>query len=329
MVKKIDCHCHYLPAPLVNAFRTTPFAQSTVWVWSNTAIENIEGHLKMQDQVGIDVELLSFAALLTDSCKAAGISSAEGMRMTNDAYAEVVSAYPGRFVGTVCIDPLAGKAALEEIDRGVNKLGHKAVAMVTSYDGLYIDDEQFWPIYRLAQELGVPIYAHPNSVTTYWKEMQRAQTTLLRAEISMLVDTTLCIGRFVRYSIFDKFPNLNFIFCQLGGTIPFLFGRFELLKKQLSRSPKGQADPEIVGPLKDLDDYRGRIFTDCHSLDRYAMQCTIDTLGPESIVVGGDFPLCLPHEGISWTIDEINSMRLTASERELIFGGNAARLLKL
>lgn len=328
-MKIIDLHCHYLPQPLIEAFRKTPFAQSTVWVWANPAISDIQAHLKMMDQVGVDVEVLAFAALFLDSCKAAGANTEDAMRLVNDSHAEIVKAHPDRFVGTIAIDPFAGKATLNEIERGVTKLGLKAVAMVTSYDGLYIDDQQFWPIYKLAQELRVPIMAHPGSITPYWKEMQRAETTVLRAEVSMLVDTTICIGRFVRYSIYDKFPQLNFIFCQLGGTIPFLFGRFELLKKQLARSPKGAADPEAVMPLKELRDYKGRIFADCHSMDRVAMQCAVDNLGADAVVVGGDYPLCLPAEGICWTIDEINSMRLTAPEREKVFGGNAARLLNL
>lgn len=57
---------------------------------------------------------------------------------------------------------------------------------MASYDGLYIEDEQFWPIYKLAQELRVPVMAHPVSLTPYWKETQRAKTNMLRGEISML-----------------------------------------------------------------------------------------------------------------------------------------------
>ncbi|MCL5962234.1 MAG: amidohydrolase [Chloroflexi bacterium] len=328
-MKVIDCHGHYFPPQLMEAFRSTTFAKSTSFLWESPAYSNLGEHIKVMDDVGVDVEVLVPSAILLESFRAAGISSDEGMKAVNDCYAEAVKAYPGRFVGTIAVDPFAGASALKEIERGATKLGLKAVSMMASYDGLYIDHEQFWPIFRLAQELRLPVMAHPVALTPYWKETQRASTTMLRAEISMLLDSTICIGRFVRYSIYDKFPEVNFLFCQLGGTIPFLFGRFDLMSYFYSHFPRESVEGEAVFPLKSLHDYRGRIFGDSHSMDRVALECAADSLGAECIVVGGDFPISPWPIGIAWSIDEIKKTRLSSCDKSRILGGNAARILNL
>lgn len=328
-MKVIDCHAHYFPHRLMEAFRATPFARSTSFLWNDPAYSDLDHHIRVMDDVGVDAEVLVPSSLLLESFRAAGVASEEGMPIVNEAYAEAVRAYPGRFIGTVAVDPFAGKAALREIERGVTKLGLKAVSIMASYDGLYIEDEQFWPMYKLAQELHVPVMAHPVSLTPYWKETQRAKTTMLRGEISMLLDSTICIGRFVRYGIYDRFPEVNFLFCQLGGMIPLLFGRFDLMNYIYANSPREAAEGEAVFPLKSLHDYKGRIFGDTHSMDRVAVECAAASLGADCIVVGGDYPISPWQAGIGYTLEEIKQTRLSTVDKERILGGNAARILNL
>ncbi len=329
-MKIIDCHGHYFPSKLMEAFKATPFAKSTSFLWCDPAFSDLDEHIKTMDRVGVDVEVLVPSALLLESIQAAGVSLEEGMRIVDDSYAEAVKSHPGRFVGTVAIDPFAGKAALQEIERGVTKLGLKAVSMNTSYDGLYIDDEQFWPIYRLAQELHVPVMAHPVAMTRFWKETQRAETSVLRPEISMLMDTTICVGRFVRYAIYDKFPEVDFLFCQLGGMIPFIFGRFDCTQT-LFKTYKWEdvAHEAIVNPPKTLSDYKGRILGDCHSMNRISIECAAETIGVDAMVFGGDYPISPWFGSMAWSVDEINNTRLSTEDKKKIFGGNAARILNL
>lgn len=130
MVKVIDCHAHYFPLRLMEAFRATPFARSTSFLWNDPAYSDLDHHTRVMDGVGVDAEVLVPSSLLLESFRASGVASEEGMPMVNDAYAEAVRAYPGRFIGTVAVDPFAGKAALREIERGVTKLGLKAVSIM-------------------------------------------------------------------------------------------------------------------------------------------------------------------------------------------------------
>lgn len=328
-MKIIDCHGHYWPPSLMAAFKVTPAARAIAFHQRDPACSDLDKHIDVMDRQGVDVEVLVASTALLKMFAAAGLSSEEGMRLVNDANAEAIRIHPRRFVGTVAVDPFAGKAALAEIERAVTKLGCKAVSMEVSYDGLYADDQRFWPIYKLAQEFHIPVMAHPVALTPYWKEMQRAEAPILRSEVSMLLDTTICIGRFVRYGIYDKFPEVNFLFCQLGGTIPFIFGRFDFMKTKYANNPEQTVEGEVILPLKSLSDYKGRILADSHSMERVAIEFAAEKLGVDSIVVGGDYPISPWRLSLAYNLQEIRQTRLSDSDKQKILGGNAARIFGL
>ncbi|MBI4318661.1 MAG: amidohydrolase family protein [Chloroflexi bacterium] len=327
--KVIDFHAHYLPLKLIDAYRKVPFGRGTAWLWESPAFSDPALHVKMMDEVGVDVELLGPSAAFLGAIDAAGMESREAVRLTNDEFARVVRDYPGRFVGGVAIDPFDVQFALAEIERCVTKLNFRAISMVTSYNGLYIDDEQFWPIFKLAEELDVPIFAHPGRTTLGWKEMQRSEKSYLRAEISMLLDSTICVGRFVLFGIYDRFPTLKVVFGQLGGFVPFMFGRFDLVHNYHRLWPPEVVADEAVLPARLLRDYRGRIMGDTHSVEHIALECAAQTLGADCIVVGSDFPIGPISFSIRWNLEEIGKMRVSEGDRNKILGENAARLLKL
>lgn len=330
MVRVVDCHGHFWPPRLMEAFRATPLARSTSFLWNNPALSDLEQHIKVMDDLGIGAEVLVPSPIFLESARAAGVTAEEAMRMVDDAHAEAMRAHPGRFIGTVAVDPFAGKAALDEIERGVTKLGLKALSIKASYDGLYIDNDEFWPIYALAQELQVPVMVHPAAITPFWKEMQRAKTSVLRSEISMLLDTTICIGRFVRYGIYDRFPEVDFLFCKLGGMIPLLFRQFELTKQMYSDFPEELVKGEAISfPVKTLRDYKGRIFGDTHAMDRVGIACAAENLGDDCIIFGGDYPISAWQWGVAADLQEVKEARLPDAAREKILGGNAARIFHL
>lgn len=327
--KVIDWHAHFLPLKVMEAYRKTPFGQSTNWLWGSSCWTDLERHIAMMDEVGVDVELLGPSGILIDAIKAAGMGVQEGLRWVNDEVAMVSQGYPGRFVGSVGIDPFNIKFSLAEIERAVTKLGFRAIAMQASYNGLYIDDEQFWPIFKLAEELNVPIFAHPANVTPYWKETQRSDKNYLRAEISMLLDSTICVGRFVIFGTYDRFPKLNVVFGQLGGFTPIMFGRYDLVHNFHKHWPPEAVKDEAIFPLRLARDYKGRIMGDTHSEDCPALECAVETLGADCIVVGSDYPITPESFGIGWSLNEIRKMRIPETDRAKILSENAARLLKI
>jgi hypothetical protein len=76
----------------------------------------------------------------------------------NEIYAEVSSRYPGRIVAYVGVDPRR-KNAVELLERGVKKWGLKGLKLDPAA-GFYPNEEICYPLYKKAQELGVPVLFH-------------------------------------------------------------------------------------------------------------------------------------------------------------------------
>ena len=99
------------------------------------AATHVDRYLQFMDDAGIDM------AVLTTNL----IRGLEPMKRWNDFCAKVVRENPKRFVGFACIPPLAGKPALDELDRAVKELGMKGVHIWTRLDGQHLDSKELWP----------------------------------------------------------------------------------------------------------------------------------------------------------------------------------------
>jgi len=82
-------------------------------------------------------------------------------RGANDRLHEAVRAHPDRFAAFAAIPTPEPKAAADELERTVTKLGFKGALVNGLTNGLFLDDKRFWPIFERAQALDVPLYLHP------------------------------------------------------------------------------------------------------------------------------------------------------------------------
>lgn len=89
----------------------------------------------------------------------------------NDKVAEIVRTYPGRFIGFAGVEPHKGKAAVEEIDRCINELGLKAVALRPFMHDIYANDPTYFPIYARCEQFGVPVWIHTSANWTTERRM--------------------------------------------------------------------------------------------------------------------------------------------------------------
>ena len=86
--------------------------------------------------------------------------SASGLKgLPNDYHAEVVKAYPDRFMGIAGIDPLKGMDTVREIRRCYD-LGLRGVAVRPFMFGLPPNHAKMYPIYSTCVELDIPIWFH-------------------------------------------------------------------------------------------------------------------------------------------------------------------------
>ena len=118
------------------------------------------GRIKSMDECGNEVQVLTPgapSAQKLDADTGPAIATA-----ANDKLYEICQANPDRLAGFAALATANPKAAADELERAVDKLGMKG-AMIHGLTGgeLFIDDQQFWPIFERAEALDVPIYLHP------------------------------------------------------------------------------------------------------------------------------------------------------------------------
>src|SRR5205085_5040693 len=82
-------------------------------------------------------------------------------RRTNERLHEAVQRHPDRFSAFAVVPTADPRAAADELERAVTKLGFKGAMVNGMTGGVFHDDKRFWPIWERAAELDVPVYIHP------------------------------------------------------------------------------------------------------------------------------------------------------------------------
>jgi 2,3-dihydroxybenzoate decarboxylase len=78
-------------------------------------------------------------------------------RRTNDRLYEAVQRHPGRFSAFAVLPTGNPRAAADELERAVTKLGFKGAMVNGMTGGVFHDDKRFWSIWERAAKLDVPI----------------------------------------------------------------------------------------------------------------------------------------------------------------------------
>src|SRR6202047_1103708 len=190
-----------------------------------------ELRLREMDEAGIDMQVLSHAnpgLQKLDAKTAVGLA-----RGANDRLYETVRAHPDRFAAFAAIPTPDPKAAADELERTVTRLGFKGAMIHGLTNGLFIDDERFWPIFERAAALEVPLYMHPSIpdprvIEVYYKDYVEKFPTILRAAWGFTVETATQGVRLVLSGVFEKYPGLKIVLGHLGEGLPLYLWRVNM-----------------------------------------------------------------------------------------------------
>ena len=325
-----DCHAHYLPERLAAPMRRAIAGKEFAYGLQSPAWDHMDEQINQMDACGVARAGVTYSSFLEGAIDAAGLSRPEGVRLANDEMAEIQARYPDRIACSAAVDVEANGGMAMELKRALFDLGLKIVHLSTSYDGLYLDDPRFWPVYEMAAEKNVPVFVHPALIPAHWEKLMHRSAQgllLLRGQVGMIMDTTLCIGRLAQAGVFDRFPETRFLFCQLGGAIPFLGGRFESNHQMhMDRVKLGEVPAAQPVPVR-LRDYFGRFWLDIHAVDGAAIACAARQFGVERLVMGTDSPFRPLRKGLQAPLDNLANSGLSAEEQRRIACDNGRALL--
>jgi 2,3-dihydroxybenzoate decarboxylase len=275
--------------------------------------------LKEMDEAGIDFQVISHGApslQRLDAEVAVPLAKA-----ANDRLQQAIKAHPSRFQAFAQLPSADPKAAADELERAVTRLGFKGAMMHgLTKQGEFLDLKKFWPIYERAQALDVPVYMHPAVphravVDAYYKDYLDKFPGLMTAAWGFTVETATQGIRLVLSGVFDAYPRLRIILGHLGESLPFSAWRIDMA---LAR--KGNTASAF------RDTFRNHFWiTTSGNFSTPALLCCVMEMGVDRILFSVDYPFVPNPPGVKW----MEHVPLGPEDREKILNGNAKRLLKL
>ncbi len=277
-----------------------------------------ELRIKDMDEAGIDLQVISHAAPATQKLDPA--SAAEVTRGVNDRLYEVVRTQPERFAAFASLPTPDPKAAADELERTVTKLGFKGAMLNGLTNGtLFLDDKRFWGIFERAQALDVPLYFHPSTphpavMDAYFKDYP----ALMRSPWSFLIETATAGVRLMASGVLDTYPRVKLILGHLGEALPFSLWRLDFTRSVMEEKAKLK---------RTFSEYFCEHFYLTTSGNFYtpALLCSLMAMGADRIMLSVDWPFNNNKEAVDW----LQGAPLSPEDKAKILGGNAARLLRL
>ena len=270
--------------------------------------------IREMDEAGIDLQVISENNPATQNLDAD--SAVELARASNDVLHEAVRAHPGRFAGFATLPTPDPKAAADELERAVTKLGFKGAMIMGLTHGRFMDDKQFRPIFERAAALDVPLYIHPTPPHAAVQEAYFKEYPMLAvAPLGFTLETLTHTFRLIVSGLFDVYPTLKIMVGHLGETAPFLLWRTNNILGERMIMPRAFADY-----------YREHFWlTTSGAFSNSALTCSIAEMGVERVLFSVDWPFMPNVAGREW----MDGAPVSEHDRALIFGANARKLLKL
>ena len=196
---RIDVHAHYVPPGLQASVPPAP-------IFRGFATWGPEAALEMMDRQGIATAILSMV-LWTGMFTAPG-DAAEARRVarsSNEAAAEIIRSYPGRFGGFACLPLPDVDAALAEIDYGLGTLRLAGVVLLTNYEGVYLGDRRLDPVFDELNRRKAVVFLHPTLPAC----VEHTALGYAPSLIEFVFDTTRAVTHLALSGTLERCPDLT------------------------------------------------------------------------------------------------------------------------
>ncbi len=216
----------------------------------------------------------------------------------NDELARAVAMHPDKFYGMAHHDITRPDAA-EELERAITTLGLRAYKMLAPTIPVLINDRSLYPVWEVCERLGIPVLIH-------FGMLGAAGGVSYHPNISPAVLEPVA----------RDFPTVEFVIPHFGiqHITDLLFLCWSCPNVMVDSSGSNQWVRWMPYKLT-LEDCFQRFF---------------ETIGPERIIFGSDsswFPRGFALRYLQDQLRICRFMNMTDEQLQLIFGGNAARIL--
>jgi aminocarboxymuconate-semialdehyde decarboxylase len=317
---KIDVHAHFadrayfdeltrlhgLTSISGSAGQTLLRKDATTYTWFRESFFDLDDQLRDMDKFGIDIRILSLSTpSVYDWPAGAQVPIA---RAANDVLAKICSAHPDRFLGLAAL-PLADTgAAIAEMDRCLDELGFRGVAIGSNIGGKPLNHPDFEEFWAEVDRRRVPVVEHP----MYPVGASDLNEFELPLRVGFIYDTTTAAARMIYGGVFERYPNFPFILAHTGAALLMI----------LERLDNGyRIFPDCRRHITKLPSlYAKTLYYDTCSFFGPALMLAREIVGSEHLLFGSDAPF------IAANSEHVDQLPIPLSERSMILGLNALRL---
>ncbi len=316
-VKTIDIHshCHFREAgALLGADAAA--VQVPLVNGAEEAFIEIDKRLKVMDAQAVDMEVLSINPFWYGKDREL---AGQIVKIQNEKLAELCASKPDRFAAFASLTLQAPDLAVTELETAVKKQGLKGAAIGGQVAGMEFSDPKFHPVWAKAEELGVPLFIHPQGVPELGKRL--SGNGWLGNTIGNPLETTIALSHLIFEGTLDCFPGLKVIAAHGGGYLPSYADRAD---HACMVGPKG-CNPDVKLQKKPTE-YLRQLYFDSLIFSPEAIRHLVAQVGSSQVVLGSDYPY-------PWQLHPVDHIfactSLSEDEKAAILGNTAAKLLKL
>lgn len=299
--KRIDVH-HHFASPLW--FKQAPAAGVASW--------SVAGTLADMDLGGVAKSVLSViqpGTWFQNDQQARSLA-----RDVNDFAAKLRADHPKRFGVFTTLSMPDVDGSLKELEYGMDTLKFDGVGLFTSYGPKYLGDASFTPLLAELNRRKAVVYVHPSNPACCTNVLPGITGP---STIEYATDTTRTVASLIFSGAAARFPDIRWIWSHSGGTIPFLYSRFQVQETALRDRAKTIVPNGVMHELKKF------YYETAQGNTPMQLAALLKMIPVSQIMFGSDYPYRPAQE----CVEGLEAQRFKPAELLAIESGNALRIM--
>ncbi len=232
-------------------------------------------------------------------------------RAVNEHAAALRADHPDRFGHFASVPMPDVEATLAEIAHALDTLNADGIQLMTSYGDVWPGDPAFDAVFDELNRRKAVVFIHPLEPDCCAGLIDWVPPVLNE----FIADTTRCVFSLLFSGTLARCPDIRFIFCHSGASVPILAGRAEV-----AGMTRAFADSIPNG----LDHELKKLFYDVAlAANQPALAALFSYVPVSQVLLGSDYPFGTSSDGIRG----LEEFGLESGDLEAIWRGNAERLI--